>query len=99
MEFATNLLIPTSLFTSKVTTYLLGRIIARTDTNLDEPYFLPSAPHIVNLPSLLWYFTGYSMIIAIIMKKQLPDPFYNVRVVNYLLGTMLFGTQQREQTE
>lgn len=35
------------------------------------------------------------MIIAIIMKKQLPDPFYNVRLVNYLLGTKLFGTQQR----
>lgn len=33
------------------------------------------------------------------MEKPLPDPFYNVRVVNYLLGTMLFGTQQREQTE
>lgn len=29
------------------------------------------------------------------MKKQLPDPFYNVRVVNYLLGTKLFGTQRR----
>ena len=39
------------------------------------------------------------MIIAIIMKKQLPDPFYNVSVVNYLLGTKLFGTQQREKTE
>lgn len=60
---------------------------------------LPSAPHSVTLSSLFWYFTGYSMIIAIIMKKQLPDPFYNVRVVNYLLGTMLFGTQQKEQTE
>lgn len=43
--------------------------------------------------------TSQAMIIAIIMKKQLPDPFYNVRVVNYLLGTKLFGTQQREQTE
>lgn len=39
------------------------------------------------------------MIIAIIMKKQLPDPFYNVRVVNYLLGTKLFGTQQRKKKQ
>lgn len=32
------------------------------------------------------------------MKRQLPDPFYNVRAVNYLVGTKLFGTQ-RVQTE
>lgn len=49
--------------------------------------------------SLSYAATSQGMIIAIIMKKQLPDPFYNVRVVNYLLGTKLFGTQQREQTE
>lgn len=59
--------------------------------------FLPTAPHAsVFLP---YAATSQGMIIAIIMKKQLPDPFYNVRMVNYLLGTKLFGTQQREQTE
>lgn len=59
--------------------------------------FLPTAPHdSVFLP---YAATSQGMIIAVIMKKQLPDPFYNVRIVNYLLGTKLFGTQQREQTE
>lgn len=59
--------------------------------------FLPTAPYAsVFLP---YAATSQGMIIAIIMKKQLPDPFYNVRMVNYLLGTKLFGTQQREQTE
>lgn len=77
-----------------------GWTLAWGDTNLDETFFFfffPSAPQ-------PWIFLPYAatsqgMIIAIIMKKQLPDPFHNVRVVNYLSGTKLFGTQQREQTE
>lgn len=31
-------------------------------------------------------------LVTAIMKRQLPDPFYNVRLVNYLVGTKLSGT-------
>lgn len=73
-------------------------MLARRDSNLDQPFFFF---FYFLLPTVFLPYTATSqdMIIAIIMKKQLPDPFHNVRVVNYLLGTKLFGTQQREQTE
>lgn len=70
-----------------------GRTQARGDADLDEPPF--TFYGFLPRPAA----TSQGAIIAIIMKKQPADPFYNVRVVNYLLGTKLFGTQRREKTE
>lgn len=66
------------------------------ETHILMNHFLPSSAQIMCLP---YAATSQDMIIAIIMKNQLPDPFYNVRLVNYLSGTKLFSTQQREHTE
>lgn len=59
------------------------------------PFFIPWPPRGWILPPCAaapYYFST-------IMKKRIPDPFYYVRLVNYLSGTKLFGTQQREQAE